>query len=90
MGQAWATEMTIFGKTLSSIESYKDSVAGQNGLFGLLTFGRSPGSERSGCEGGVRKLGYTLYAYVNPQGCKFSDFSFDFRLFHLNTSENYV
>ena len=38
----------------ASIESYKD----QNGLFGLLKFGRSQGSVRSGREGGVRKLGY--------------------------------
>ena len=42
----------------ASIESYKDRGAGQNGLFGLLTFGRSPGSEWSGREGGIRKLGY--------------------------------
>ena len=35
-----------------------DRGAGQNRLFGLLTFGRSPGPERSGHEGGVRKLGY--------------------------------
>ena len=44
----------------ASIESYKDSGVSQDGLFGLLTFGRSPGSERSGREGGVRKLVYIL------------------------------
>ena len=48
----------------ASIESYKDSGAGQDGLFGLLTFGRSAGSERSGREGGVLKLGYTYLSML--------------------------
>ena len=50
--------MTVYFETYASIESYKDSGADQNGLFGLLTFGRSPESERSGREGAVRKLVY--------------------------------
>ena len=54
----------------ASIESYKDSGAGQDGLFGLLTFGWSPESERSGCEGGVRKLIYMPMSilYVKIEG----------------------
>ena len=48
----------------ASIELYKDSGAGQDGLFGLLTFGQSPGSERSGREGGILKLGYTCLSIL--------------------------
>ena len=51
----------------ASIESYKERRAGQDRLFGLLTFGRSPGSGR---EGGIRKLVYMPMSilYVKTEG----------------------